>query len=87
MHKLGQVTGSKTKSRARRHSRRSTIADMAVWLAANVIELSDDEHCRAGLTVAGFRPSAIAAQLTKVQAMARTTRAAEADIWSALRCR
>jgi hypothetical protein len=60
---------------------------MAEFLARHVVELGNDEHCRAGLETAGFRPAAIAAQLAKVQALARTTRAAEIDIWSALRAR
>jgi hypothetical protein len=59
-----------------------TIADMAIFLADAVPELSDDELCRAALRKAGVPAFFVTRDFETVRNHARTARAAAAELWS-----
>jgi hypothetical protein len=71
-----QAMQQKAKSRPR------SIADMAIVLADQVVELGDDEHCRAALRTAGVAPSDCNRGLEAARDLARAARAAEAELWA-----
>jgi hypothetical protein len=75
-----QAMHRKAKSRPR------TLADMAIVLADTVPELGDDERCRAALRAAGVAPF-YAARFEAARDLARTARAAAADLWAIVQCR
>jgi hypothetical protein len=78
--KVGQPT---PKKRRPGRFRVRSIAAMAAELVARVVELGDDEHCKAALIVAGFNPKDIDRLLEQARTIARLTRAAEIEAWSA----